>query len=463
MLEYIKIEALRPHPHNPRRQLGDLSELTESVRESGVLQNLTVVPAAPDTLEEDKPRGRRRPRKDEAPDAIYTVVIGHRRLAAAQAAGLETVPCIVADMDERQQMATMLAENVQRCDLTAQEQAQGIQMMLDLGESVAEVVRRTGFSESTVRRRMRLMELDQEVLQKAEARGGTLEDYTRLDKIQDIGRRNSVLAHIGTSNFDYKLRNALDEEKRAARRAEITAFLDTFARQLEAEPKHNEMRRVQLFYTDGSKIKLEAPEDAKTGGYCYHGYAWGAVGLYVPWPEGEAPPAPAVRPQLSDEEKAALEARDRQLQDIAARAFGLRKDFVTDYTGARAEYPVVMELAAKALISWIDIDEELFVEALGLAVPTNEDGDPVGDVDLYALATEQTQGKIAAVLLAAAWATLDGEKQNYITYRTCKHQENAELDAVYDALCQLGYQMSDEEKAMRDGSHELLIQEEGTA
>ena len=65
---------------------------------------------------------------------LYRVVIGHRRLAAAKLAGLAEVPCAVVEMTEQEQIATMLLENMQRSDLTVYEQAQGFQMMLDLGE-----------------------------------------------------------------------------------------------------------------------------------------------------------------------------------------------------------------------------------------------------------------------------------------------------------------------------------------
>ena len=71
----IAINELFPHPNNPRKDLGDLTELSASIKENGVMQNLTVV------------------RNSTALDA-YTVVIGHRRLAAAKLAGLETLPAI---------------------------------------------------------------------------------------------------------------------------------------------------------------------------------------------------------------------------------------------------------------------------------------------------------------------------------------------------------------------------------
>lgn len=103
----LSVELLEPHPNNPRKELGDLTELSESIKENGIMQNLTVVPF-------ESEAGTR-----------YRVIIGHRRLAASKAAGLAEVPCAVVDMDEKTQLSTMLLENIQRSDLTAFEQAQG--------------------------------------------------------------------------------------------------------------------------------------------------------------------------------------------------------------------------------------------------------------------------------------------------------------------------------------------------
>ena len=112
-IKMIPIGDLMHHPENPRKDLGDLEELTASIKENGILQNLTVVP----DLEKCK----------------YLVVIGNRRFEAAKAAGLVELPCVISDMDHRTQIATMLEENMQRADLTVYEQAQGFQMMMDLG------------------------------------------------------------------------------------------------------------------------------------------------------------------------------------------------------------------------------------------------------------------------------------------------------------------------------------------
>ena len=164
---YIEVDKLHPHDANPRKNTGDVTELADSIKKNGILQNLTVVPATGYWYGD------------------YTVIIGHRRLAAAKQAGLKTVPCVIREMGQKEQIATMLLENMQRSDLTVYEQAQGIQMMLDLGETVETVAEKTGFSESTVRRRTRLLKLDSDVFKETEGRQITMLEYDKLFEIKD--------------------------------------------------------------------------------------------------------------------------------------------------------------------------------------------------------------------------------------------------------------------------------------
>lgn len=123
MIKHIDINKIYPHKDNPRKDLGDLTELSESIKQSGIFQNLTLVPRDGDT---------------------YTVIIGHRRLAASKIAGLKEVPCAIVEMTEKEQLATMLLENMQRNDLTLCEQAQGFQMMMDLGETIESISEKNG-------------------------------------------------------------------------------------------------------------------------------------------------------------------------------------------------------------------------------------------------------------------------------------------------------------------------------
>ena len=114
-ITYIPIRQLYPHPDNPRKELGDLSELAASIKENGVYQNLTVIPGHYLNSREYIAKC-----VDEGGDAAaaaaawtpkaawssedYTIIIGHRRAAAAQQAGLYELPCAIVEMDEREQM-----------------------------------------------------------------------------------------------------------------------------------------------------------------------------------------------------------------------------------------------------------------------------------------------------------------------------------------------------------------------
>ena len=123
----IPLDQLAPHPRNVRRSLGDLRELTRSIRERGIETPLVVMPA------------------DGA--GIHHIVAGHRRRAAAEAAGRTSAPCIVREFaDEADVVLSMLAENTQRSDgLNIVDEAQALAAVIDLrgGVSAAQARRRS--------------------------------------------------------------------------------------------------------------------------------------------------------------------------------------------------------------------------------------------------------------------------------------------------------------------------------
>lgn len=190
------------HPQNPRKEIGDISELADSVKAKGILQNLTVVPA------EDG----------------YYVVIGNRRLEAAKAAGLTELPCVVAEMAEKEQMETMLLENIQRVDLTVKEQADGFQMMIDLGTSVEELSEKTGFAKSTIYHRLNIAKLDPEIVEEKQL---TLKEMILLEKVRSIEKRNELLKNYGgTANFEYWVNNTAKTEETEEKRERIFKALE---------------------------------------------------------------------------------------------------------------------------------------------------------------------------------------------------------------------------------------------
>src|SRR5437899_11951275 len=93
----LPIDKLDPNPDQPRTEIGDLTELTASIREKGVLEPLLVKPTA---------RGR------------WMIIAGERRWRAAAAAGLKELPCIEMDVDDSAVAEIALIENMQRKDLT---------------------------------------------------------------------------------------------------------------------------------------------------------------------------------------------------------------------------------------------------------------------------------------------------------------------------------------------------------
>jgi ParB family chromosome partitioning protein len=107
----IPIEQIQLNADQPRKELGDLHGLIESVREKGVLEPLLVRYLA----ESDR----------------FMIISGERRYHAASAAGLREVPCIEKDVDDGETLEIALIENLQRKDLTPFEEADGIQALAD--------------------------------------------------------------------------------------------------------------------------------------------------------------------------------------------------------------------------------------------------------------------------------------------------------------------------------------------
>lgn len=223
----INVAQIYPHPDNPRKNVGDISELTESVKKNGIMQNLTVIPISALV---DAPSMQ--PKAEEVSLlSDFHVLIGHRRLAASKAAGLEKVPCkIVSQISKKEQVSIMLEENMQRSDLTIYEQAQGFQMMLDLGETAKTIAEKTGFSKATVYHRLNLAKLDQTELEKKEKDESfqlSLKDLYELEKVEDVETRNKILSEARNSNdLTYKAQQAVKEAKKEKFIAKLIPMLE---------------------------------------------------------------------------------------------------------------------------------------------------------------------------------------------------------------------------------------------
>lgn len=435
MIKLIKINKIHPHPDNPRKDLGDITELAESIKISGILQNLTVVPMDDEIRELEFDEGRE--------DVEYYAVIGHRRLAAAKLAGLKEVPCAISDMDYKTQIATMLLENMQRSDLTIYEQAQGFQMMMDLGETVSNISEKTGFSESTVRRRTKLLELDQDKLKETMGRRATLADYAELEKIEDLELRNEILEYIGTSDFDWKLRRAIEDEKRQKHFDEILRGIKEFA--TEIDPDNTNNLTYDTAYYGRPSDKLVIPDDIDEVEYFYC-IRYDYIYIYYKDPESE---------EIDKEEERKRAIRDekgKKLEELTRIAYELRQDFIKNVsnTKARKNIETIIESNLYAMAeSYSALDYKELAEIIDIDISDNE------DVELKDIVRHMWK-KPESYLLAATYCKLDSDGLGYFDSWDCSHRPNKKLDYIYNLLEKLGYKMSEEEIALQNGTHKLF-------
>ena len=449
----IQTDELHPHPDNPRKDLGDLTELADSIKANGILQNLTVVPriVTGNLLGNTWQDG-------------YTVVIGHRRLAAAKLAGLKELPCIVSDMGLRDQVRTMLMENIQRADLTIYEQAQGFQMMMNMGDTVEEIARKSGFSQSTVRRRVKLLALDQEKLKASVERGANLMDYMELDKIEDPALKNEVLDTIGTNNFRQRLASAIQTEKIRKFVAERAAEVSQWATQIEGADwqKYTYVRNYGPWNWKKDSV-VERPADADTVQY-YYCIGQQQVDIYK---EKTEPDEDTAAGAWSVQEQEKYKRRGANLAAATLRAFNLRREFIAGISNSQAKAHLrdVLRLAGQVCFMTedgdADLDQSLLAGLLEISVDLENDAFPM---DVYKAEMDRCP---EYTLLATLYASIDSDRMEYWGSRwdmenhrsVLVHEENRVLDFVYDTLETFGYQMSDEEAALQDGTHELFQDE----
>lgn len=438
MIKNIDISKIHHHPDNPRKDLGDLTELAESIKERGVLQNLTLVPI-------------------EGKEDEYYAVIGNRRLAASKLAGLTEVPAAIDTMDYKTQIATMLLENIQREDLTVYEQAQGFQMMIDLGETVHDISQKTGFSESTVRHRTKLLELDPEKFKKSTERGATLMDYVELEKIKDLELRNEVLQHVGTDNFKWKLRNAIDEEKSRIRKQALIAKLEKFAEQTDNSAG---LKYINTYYFSQNE-DIEVPSDVDTVKHFFF-VGYGSITLYR---EQDRNKTEANNNSKEWEEKLRLR-RERQsvLDEISNRAYMLRYDFVRNLSASviKKNLGIIIEMLVSRVIDddycSPDIEPKDYADFFDIKLreEESEDDDPdeIYKTNLKTI-RDQVKEQPELHLLAMTYLLLDSSREKYYDWNN-KCCENESLDRVYELIESLGYKKSDEERALASGTHELF-------
>ena len=313
-IEMIKVEDIYNNPFNPRTDLGDISEMTESVKKDGIMQNLTVFPGH----YED----------EELKEGGYTLLIGHRRLACAKAAGLIEVPCGIEEIKPvSDQVSMMMVENGDRENLSIYDEARGIQLMLDFGETEDSIAEKTGFSKKTIKHRVNIAKLDQTLVKEKEDDSGfqmSLTDLYNLEKIEDMDVRNAILKKADSSkNLSWEIENYLNKEKMEKNWALLLDKLKEAG--IEKAPVKDSYKLYSDRWIALAEYKLdkefdedvELPEDEETIYY----YKWyNRVTIYKRAP----------KKTLTDEQKKQRETNKRikQVKGVLDTMNSRRKDFV---------------------------------------------------------------------------------------------------------------------------------------
>ncbi|MGZ6579801.1 MAG: ParB/RepB/Spo0J family partition protein [Gaiellaceae bacterium] len=159
-LAHVPVEQIHPNGRQPRKRFESESVggLAESIRAQGLIQPVVV-----------------RPRLEGG----YELIAGERRWRAAREAGIDSVPAIIRDADDRETLLLGLVENVAREDLSPVEEARAFAVVLDeFGLSLGDLAERVGKSKPAVSNRVRLLELPEDVLKMVE-RGQLTEGHAR--------------------------------------------------------------------------------------------------------------------------------------------------------------------------------------------------------------------------------------------------------------------------------------------
>lgn len=254
----VSVTDIVPNPHQPRKHfaIDELTSLAKSISKEGIIQPLTV-------------------RRDKGG---FELISGERRLRAAKLAGLNSVPCIVINADERRSSVLALIENIQRADLNCFEEAEAISRLLNEGGlSREEAAAHLGMAQSTLANKLRLLKLtaaEQDIIR--EKRMG--ERHARaLLKIQDENLRKETLVKAAEGGWTvetlekYILKMEREEakkssyEKRSVMLKDVRLFFNSVNKALnvmkmagiEAETKKTE-------YEDYIEYVIRIPNEEKS-------------------------------------------------------------------------------------------------------------------------------------------------------------------------------------------------------
>lgn len=181
----VSVSKIKPNPYQPRKTFDQksLEELSESIKENGLFQPILLR----ETL------------------VGYEIISGERRYRASKLAGLDTVPAIIYDYTDQQMMEVALVENIQREDLSIVEEARSYQSLIDnLGYTQEQLANKVGKSRSHVANIIRLLKLDDDILESVDKGLLSMGHVKVLITIDDKKRQHQIVDQIISQNLNVR-------------------------------------------------------------------------------------------------------------------------------------------------------------------------------------------------------------------------------------------------------------------
>lgn len=231
-LRTMSLSLIQPNLNQPRKDFDEekLIELSESIKNYGVLQPLII--------------------KKEGP--LYEIVAGERRWRAAKLAGLKEVPVIIRDIDERESCEISIIENIQRSDLNPVEEALAYKTLIEEYKlKQEELAIRVSKSRSAITNSLRLLKLDDEILEKLKA-GKITQGHAR------------ALLSIDDKDLRLEIASKCEEKNLSVREIEnIVKFAKLSKNKKEKDPDEiRELKRLRIIYKDLER-KMKSKLDTK--------------------------------------------------------------------------------------------------------------------------------------------------------------------------------------------------------
>lgn len=243
ILSVIDISKIRLNPNQPRKTFDEdkLEELSDSIREHGVIEPIIVRPSG---------------------DGVYELVAGERRFRAAVNAGLRSIPAVARVLNDRQSLELALIENIQREDIKPLECAEAYRRLMDeFGLTQEQVAERVGKSRSAVANTLRLLNLPPPILESLD-KGEITEGHARaLLSITDAEEQLHVWQKVVKDGLSVRETERLSRTPRASRTSRTSKVSRATGRHGHDPYLSDVEDKLRRFL--GTKVSIERQGDGK--------------------------------------------------------------------------------------------------------------------------------------------------------------------------------------------------------